>query len=506
MKNIIFTDKNFQLVYSLLVKTLKQQKGVDIKNDFFELVQNSFLTNFKLNSTLLVNHKNDDKLLLEFDKVVLADCIRKISNIIDQQKNNIQKQMELQKQLHYMQKPNHIDPRIQELERIKKQSSAINHSPAIRPDGYSVMMPTLTNKNDFDSNKNYEELIKQREQPQKPFNDFYAVSNKLNANDISGYNNSTTESSVDFSSSQRNYNIKEDQAISKNDFDSMLEKQNILRNDFSRTTNDVPNEDTQNNSHLDFADINDILMSSTPTPTPTQKSHKSPKDYFLTLENSNFHLDLDFDIDTIELVDIDIIQNSNNITNNNNKFYFKETDNEEHCITIEPGFYNIDELLLLLKNKMENIGNCSYDVFKDNNTQKITISCKGLKPVKSKILKENNSGSFHFFKILFDKPDSMYHVLGFNNKLYSDDLCYKAPKKFKMFIDNTVCIYMPSINDSIISKLSINNGNNNLIINKTLALNPPVNYLDIHIKNDRNEFYDLDNEPVKIYLKITPVA
>jgi hypothetical protein len=498
MKNIIFTRQNFNLVYSLLVKTLKQQKAIDIKNDFSELVEKSFVNNFNLNSTLLVNHKNDDDLLLEFDKMVLADCLRKISNIIDQQRNEIHKQIKLEKELDQVHQPRLVDPRKQELERIKQQSAGINHSLAIRPDGYSVMMPSMTNKNDFDSNKNYEHLIKEREQQQKPLNDFYGKTEQPLQSDIQGYSYNGSQSSVKFESNTKEYNVdKDDQAISRDDFENMLRNETLSRDPVHEEKPQKNN--SKNDTHLDMSDINDILMLEQVEKKTIAKLQ--PNDLFITIDDSSFQLELDYDISHVELVDLDIIRNSNNITNYNNKFYFKENDETEHCIVIDPGFYTIDELIGLLNSKMEVKGNCKYDIIKDPNTQKLSINCKGIPPVKSKLIK---SGSFHFFKIMFDKPDTMYHILGFNKQVYSNELSYKAPRKYKLYVDSTVCLYIPSIQDSIISKLSLNEGLSNHIINRNFSINGVLNVLDFEIKNDRNEFYDLDGEPLKMYLKITP--
>ncbi len=143
-----------------------------------------------------------------------------------------------------------------------------------------------------------------------------------------------------------------------------------------------------------------------------------------------------------------IVPNKEYIINNfNNKFIFQEQPNENLEIIIPIGNYTINNLLNLIQNQMNLIGNSNYSLSQINN--------------KIKFISDLSNG---IFNLLFDIEDSIYNIIGFTksnfyqNNYYLGDFEYNLQKQPSTFI-----LSFPNIKNEYESLTFLITGSSNLI-------------------------------------------
>lgn len=206
--------------------------------------------------------------------------------------------------------------------------------------------------------------------------------------------------------------------------------------------------------------------------------------------NTNtFSIDLinKYNIFGIELVNCTIPQSQYTINSYNNKFYFEETVDTLLTITINPGNYTINELITVLQNELNTVGNSSYLVTLQN-TYNINIS-------------SDVTGGSGIFNIL-NNSQNILNTLGYNNISKTGSFSYTSENRYNLNKTRTALLHfynIPNIEPFVVvlgKRISLK------LVNILQGHSSMLNKLAIRLTNLDGTLYENNNTDYSIYLKI----
>lgn len=499
MKDLFFSKNNFYLVYNLLVKTIQVQKGMDIQSNFVKDVEKIFVQTFNLNNNniknALISKIPRKKILLTFNRLVLEESIKQISIVIDNYINYKQQQQQL---LHDIDKNESFIQKQQPQQFVQQQPSQqfVQQQPSVFNPQLPQHLPQISSKME-NMDQDYENLLRYREKDKLALNNNELYQFNSQQFDINGFDNPSTSFNEAIKYDNPNNHFNDEPNISElfeKQISSRVEADNTLPSDNKLSSEDINNILSQNDSKEQVnEDIYDVLSNET---TP---SHQQQWKEFYINQSQN-ELSINQIINEIQINSIEFVVNHNVITNNNNKMYFKDTDDgPEFLIQIEPGVYTIKDLIDIIKSQMDTQSDYKYDIQLDTFTNKLTFQCLNNDKTNSKYIKKK-----HCFELYF-RDNALNDILGFKNKIYKNNFQYKSEKKYKLLKDNVIYLYIKEIqNDPILKFLVDNNDTINYNDIKHIQL-PTSKYVDklfIEFKNNNNEMYDFDGEFFSMIISI----
>lgn len=187
-------------------------------------------------------------------------------------------------------------------------------------------------------------------------------------------------------------------------------------------------------------------------------------------------------VNRIELVSADIPRGDNNITNCNNIFSYR-INNKIETIEIDEDDYGIDDLLEVLKDELDSLGD-SIEISMDDD--KVTIS-------------NSNNDSFDILVV----PRSINQVLGFTKKSYYGKSSYTGEVDYNIDADHQVYLYMEDSSDNPFTELKLGKTHENIIKEVNI---PSLNKLHIRFKVNNNPkdntLYNFNGNSHSLHLKV----
>jgi hypothetical protein len=285
---------------------------------------------------------------------------------------------------------------------------------------------------------------------------------------------------------------------------------NALQHKLNNTevSNEVSNEDVineyQNESDSDSSkdlsndSLNDLLEGATIEDFTTEEQEKEIKyethdieidsvkftndnscnDYVVTLPSTYKN------VNRVELVSADVPKGDKNITTCNNVFSYR-INNKTETIEIDEDDYGIDDLLEVLKDELDSLGD-SIEITPEDD--RITIS-------------NSNNDDFDILVV----PRSINKILGFTKKSYYGKSSYTGEMDYNIDADHQVYLFMEDISETPITELNLGKTDkvNNIV--KTVDI-PSLNKLHIKFKVNTNPkdniLYDFNGNSHKLHLKV----
>ena len=215
----------------------------------------------------------------------------------------------------------------------------------------------------------------------------------------------------------------------------------------------------------------------------------------ITTKNNNNNKNYSINYNNFTIENIIFPTENYNITRNNNTFFINiETDKQhiEYPIIVEPGLYNVEELVTVINKK---IGELQIDGLK--------VIYDSIFTKKISIINKNKQT----FKLILNRENSMFNVLGFDKTIYTGKSEYISIRSYNIGIDDLIYIEI-YINDILINKIlydidknkNLQNIKYNLkVCNDSEDINK-VTTIKVVIKNLYHNLYVSEENNILLYI------
>lgn len=441
MDRVFLSQENIEIVFKFVQKGFLQYTGRHlhtigeingIKNSIIKVMKNIYRNNPK---PLNINR---DSYLFSLNEKSIKDSINKIMSAISQlphQPNNYPQQQPRQPNNYpqqpiynpQQQPPINFNPQ-QPFNYNPQQEQPINYNPQEQPFNY----------NDEEIDENKYDLINAEK---KDLNNIYQ---RMQSDRTETINPKET----DF--------VK----LEKERIRRMAPKKTNEKIDVSHALNSLMENNSSESSD------NDDFFDNFKQDKRNEKIEKEQKTILNLSNKEKSTLRNPMTISKVKIVSLQVPKSQYNIHKYNNVFQWKDSDSEVKKIEVIPGNYNIKQLIDFLSEKL-NSGKSKFKITLDEITEKITISAES---------------NFQKFELLFDLPNSIGKLLGFQLITFTNKLSYSSENRYNILEDYIVYLKIDELSPEYLLQIPLKDKINFLSEPFTFQPDLPVNVNSLNIQ------------------------